>query len=269
MADWFSLVASEDPAAFAPQAPDMLRVENQGGRAYIHTAYFNDRPSHADQLHVDLWWEGSNIAQDPGTFQYNGLSPWDNALAGTAVHNTLLVDGHDQMQRAGRFLWLDWAQASVIAHEMGENRTIKSVTAEHYGYRKLGIRHQRTLQAIDHGWAISDVLFPCRRSSPREHDAMITWQLPNWTWYLMAENIIQLKGPKTAFQLTIEGPCDIALFRAGECIHGDMDDQPTWGWVCPTYTIKQPSLMIVGSQTGTLPIRFKSIWQFRIPLPGD
>lgn len=263
MADWFSLSTPEEPDLIQPQAPDMLRVENPSGRAFIHTAHFRDRPSHADQLHIDLWWQGVNVAQDPGTFQYNAQPPWNNALSGTAVHNTLLVDGQDQMVRAGRFLWLDWAQASVIAHEIGENGNIKSVTAEHNGYRNLGIRHQRTIKAIEHGWIISDTLSPCRRSRPRKHSAMITWQLPDLDWSLMAENIIQLKSLDIIFQVKIEGPCDLALFRAGKCIHGNMEDHPTWGWVSPTYTVKQPSLMIVGSQSGALPIGFKSIWQFK------
>jgi len=29
------------------------------------------------------------------------------------VHNSLTVDGQDPMQRAGRFLWLRWAQARM------------------------------------------------------------------------------------------------------------------------------------------------------------
>ena len=38
------------------------------------------RPSHADQLHLDLWWRGLNITQDAGTYLYNADSPWDNSL---------------------------------------------------------------------------------------------------------------------------------------------------------------------------------------------
>jgi hypothetical protein len=264
MADWFSLSASPSPYPFTAHAPDMLRVESSHGRAFIHTAHYHDRPSHADQLHVDLWWQDVNVAIDPGTYLYNAPSPWDNAFARTAAHNTLLVDDHDQMQRAGRFLWLDWAQAEVIATEMGEDGNFKRVIAEHDGYRNFGIRHQRTLESIGHGWVVTDSLVPYRHWRAREHQVKINWHLPDWPWYLQAENIIQLNGPKFSFQLKIDGPCDILLFRAGECLHGKKASHPTWGWTSPTYAHKQPSLMVVASQMGHLPIHFKSVWQFKV-----
>ena len=43
--------------------------------AYFRTAQFTSRPSHADQLHLDLWWRGLNVAQDAGTYLYNAEAP--------------------------------------------------------------------------------------------------------------------------------------------------------------------------------------------------
>ena len=54
-----------------------------------------------DQLHFDLWWHGINVAQDAGTYLYNGEPPWDNPLVSTRVHNTITIDGRDQMTRGG------------------------------------------------------------------------------------------------------------------------------------------------------------------------
>src|SRR5262249_39599855 len=82
-------------------------------RAYLRCVDYRDRPGQADQLHLDLWWDGVNLARDAGTFLYNGPPPWDNRLAGTPVHNTLVLDGQDQMRRAGRFLWVDWARGRL------------------------------------------------------------------------------------------------------------------------------------------------------------
>ena len=81
--------------------------------AYLRAARFTGRPGHADQLHLDLWWCGLNVAQDAGTYLYNAPPPWDNALARSEVHNTLVVNGLEQMTRAGRFLYLERAQARV------------------------------------------------------------------------------------------------------------------------------------------------------------
>ncbi len=36
---------------------------------YLRIGQFTNRPSHADQLHLDLWWRGMNIARDAGTYQ--------------------------------------------------------------------------------------------------------------------------------------------------------------------------------------------------------
>ena len=92
--------------------PDTSVWEIENSWALIRAGRYTRRPFQADQLHVDLWWQGINLARDAGTYLYNGPPPWNNGLAGTAVHNTVTVDHHDQMRRAGRFLWVDWAQAS-------------------------------------------------------------------------------------------------------------------------------------------------------------
>ncbi len=106
---------------------------------------FTSRPGHADQLHLDLWWRGYNLAQDAGTNHYNDPPPWNNVLRRTGVHNTISVDGLDQMTLAGRFLWLDWAQARLIDHARSNDLAWERLTAQHDGYRRLGVIHQRSV----------------------------------------------------------------------------------------------------------------------------
>ena len=65
---------------------------------------------------------------DAGTYLYNAAPPWDNSLAFTAVHNTLTVNQRNQMTPAGRFLFVDRAQAEVV--EAADDR----LTARHDGY---------------------------------------------------------------------------------------------------------------------------------------
>ncbi len=93
----------------------MLQTNSWGS---VRAVKYQDRPAQADQLHVELWWQGINIACDPGTYRYTAPPPWNNGLARTGVHNTVMVDGQEQMIRAGRFLWLDWAQAEKSFHKM-------------------------------------------------------------------------------------------------------------------------------------------------------
>jgi hypothetical protein len=267
MGDWFNLPTGGMPSTLQPQAPDMLRLSSGSGRAFLRAAQFFDRPSHADQLHVDLWWHGVNLAPDPGTYQYNAPPPWDNALAGTAVHNTLTVDGQQQMTRAGRFLWLDWAQAEVLGHEVDQEGRLAWITAEHDGYRRLGARHQRKLSMLEDGWLVADRILPFGQPDQRIHQVQLTWLLPDWDWCFDAEDTLGLAGPKFGLKLKISGVDQLSLVRAGETLHGSITAEPTWGWQSPTYLVKEPALMLIGVISGRLPIEMTSTWRIFEPSP--
>jgi len=262
MAAWFNCHAEATQEQKQSQAPDFLRVSGKQGRAFLHTAHYQDRPSHADQLHADLWWRGVNIALDPGTYQYNAPPPWQNALSVTGVHNTLTLDGRDQMLRAGRFLWLDWAQTEVVAHAVNDHGELERVTAEHDGYRKLGARHQRTLISNEDGWIVTDSVFPIKLPHQQSHRARLTWLLPDWPYTFEAENRIHLQGPQFAVWLEIKGAQQINIFRGGECLYGDLPSKPAWGWTAPNYGKKVPALMFLAEQESLLPLAFESTWRF-------
>jgi len=261
-AQWLNLTAPHQPDQVQPQASDMLRVENPKGRAFIHTAHFTDRPSHADQLHVDIWWQGTNVVVDPGSYRYTAPAPWDNALVKAQVHNTLTLDGRDQMLQAGRFLWLDWAQAQIIAYQIGGDGKLDRVTAEHNGYRKMGAIHQRTLKRAPSGWVIADVMIPSGKTRTVHHEVQITWLLPDWSWEVTEQHTLHLAGLEFSFQLKMEGIEDLSVFRAGKCLYGTMGVEPTWGWTAQHYGTKLPALMVKGTVTKQLPIHIQSNWQF-------
>ncbi len=90
-------------------------LHGSNSKAIIRCTDPRSRPSHADQLHVDLWIRGQNIACDAGTYLYSGEGLWRNGLAHTAVHNTVTVDRLDQMKMLTRFTWTElvaWKGAS-------------------------------------------------------------------------------------------------------------------------------------------------------------
>ncbi len=262
MASWFDLQAPQADTIPQPQASDMLRVESGEGRAFLHATQFTDRPSHADQLHVDLWWKGVNVAFDPGSYHYNAPPPWDNALAAAHVHNTLTVDGQDQMLRAGRFLWLDWAQAQVIAHEVDQEGELCRITAEHDGFRKLGVLHQRTLEKSDAGWLITDNLLPYAKENQEVHEVRIAWLLPDLSWEHVGAGSLRFTDGLHSFQVVLTGIDQVNLFRTGQSILGNMQAEPTWGWTSPIYGEKAPALMIKATRKGVLPLQIQTYWQF-------
>ncbi len=205
---------------------------------------FHNRPAHADQLHVDLWWEGLNLARDAGTYSYNLPPPWQNALDRSFVHNTVTIDGKDQMQRISRFLWLDQAHASWINEDNPQK-----ITASHNGYRALGIRVQRSLEYLpDHGFRISDRLTPSS-SDNRQHEYILHWLLPDWQWQVKDstfvihhENRVVRLDVHTIpdFAQNVNQPI-ISVIRAGETLLGPRQDLHL-GWESDTYAEKHPAL---------------------------
>lgn len=263
---WLDLpVAPPAPErASTGQALNHLILDDEGGRlswASLHAVAFTSRPAHADQLHVDIWHKGLNFAMDAGTFQYNAPPPWENALAGTRVHNTITIDGRDQMTRAGKFLWLDWAQAQV------EEITPTSLTAIHFGYQRMGVLHRRKLErGLGADWTITDELLPVGEIS-HAVKAELNWLVPDWPYDLQAGQV-SLRSPLGIAILSITSPSHkdlggMDIFRAGASLLTG-ERMECLGWYSPTYGVKQPALSIRFILNAPLPVQIRSIYHLPI-----
>ena len=264
---WLGLRLSSDLPLRQLSSPAVLRLDDSSSWSVLRAARFSDRPAQADQLHVDLWWQGENIALDPGTFRYTAPAPWNNALALTAVHNTILIDHQDQMTLAGRFLWLDWAQAEICPNP----KKPLCVTAWHDGYRRLGVLHQRTLTCLPGcGWQIDDLILPSdTHDSNSSHDICLHWLLPDHPWQWQGDLfILQARAGLVSLAIKASLPLQpgmplqpvFQLLRAGQVIGGLPEDLPTLGWFSPTYASKQPALSLRATLHATLPLQFSSTW---------
>ena len=238
---------------------DQLILGNGEDWAALRAVRFYSRPAHADQLHVDIWHKGINIALDPGTFRYNAPPPWENGLAGTPVHNTLTVNGRDQMTRASKFLWLDWAQAQV------ELRSPQEIRANHNGYRRLGITHHRSLRPGDSGgWVIEDEILPLREIM-EDYTVVVNWLLPDWP-FEPTQDSVSLNSPngKVTLSFSTAGlPTAILLdiFKTGQSLIGGEPSEHL-GWYSPTYGQKTPALSIQYKIIQKPPIQVQSIFRW-------
>lgn len=262
MALWFGLPRGKSlseipsPPSISPHFPVVLRkwgdergAPNSWG--YLRAARYKSRPSHADQLHFDLWWRGWNIAQDAGTYSYNASPPWDNRLASTLVHNTVTVDGQEQMTRVSRFLYLDWADATAREHPTDGEAFLQRISAQTEAYAHLGVHHTRTVTVYpDERWRVEDELLN-RGQAPRAY--RLHWLLPDWEWEVENRDSIfeiRLKSPQGCVTLHIDvQPATMqpstTLVRAGEVVWGNLSNCPTTrGWVSPTYSVKNPALSL-------------------------
>lgn len=242
---WLGLPRAADQPLIPAQPGNRVHAGHSWGA--LRAMRYTSRPSHADQLHFDLWWRGLNIAQDAGTYLYNAEPPWDNQLSSTLVHNTLSVDGLEQMTRAGRFLYLDWAPAELQPLEHGADFHMR-LSGQTTAYARLGVRHQRVVTVFnDDRWLVRDDL---QNSSTRAHIYRLHWLLPDWEWKLDQDEknaTLALKSPHGWLSLVISADQPfkrVGLLRAGERVWGDALLSPVFGWTSPTYTVKVPALSL-------------------------
>ena len=66
---------------------------------------------HADALAFTLSVGGLEFLIDPGTYAYHTQGDWRRYFRGTVAHNTVRVDGEDQSQSGGNFMWVKKARA--------------------------------------------------------------------------------------------------------------------------------------------------------------
>lgn len=90
---------------------------------------------HSDALSFWMSSKGREFLVDPGTFAYHTEKKWRDYFRGTSAHNTLRIDGQDQSQIGGNFMWLQKANATceLLSHTDSQDRLIVS----HDGYLKL------------------------------------------------------------------------------------------------------------------------------------
>jgi hypothetical protein len=132
----------------------VLRINNETF-ALFRCGSIMDRFAQADQLHVDIFWKGLNVAIDGGSYMYNDEIQYHKYFMGTRSHNTVVVNGLDQMLLFRRFKWLYWTKAKLIKFDNS------NIIGEHYGYQRLSakILHKRKVEILNNkDFLIVDVL---------------------------------------------------------------------------------------------------------------
>lgn len=161
----------------------ILRGPNSWCMTRCHT--YRRRPSQADMLHVDLWMDGLNILRDAGSYAYYHRDPeWMHYFHSTAAHNTVEIDGQNQMTKGPRFLWFHWIRSRVLEFA-GDEHTGRFV-GEHYGYTRLpgSPIHRRTIEHTDNRWTIADEVRTTGRNDfvVRYRLAPLDWHASNNGW---------------------------------------------------------------------------------------
>ncbi len=180
------------------------------------------RPSQADSLHVDVWWQSENLALDPGTYLYSGAPPWGNSLAETRVHNTVSVGDMSQMIRRGRFFWTHWNQAALrLAHDL-PGGTIFCASTHADPERRFS--HERMLVHSSAGVLVLD-----RVAGPALAPIRVHWNLLDG---------FEKIGPGLFQRGPVRFGCEAQPH--GRSLSFTADPGSNLGWHAPTYGRKLP-----------------------------
>ncbi|HUQ27152.1 MAG TPA: alginate lyase family protein [Usitatibacter sp.] len=100
---------------------------------------------HADALSFTLSLGGCEFIVDPGTFAYHTEADWRSYFRGTAAHNTVRIDGEDQSQQGGNFMWLRKARAGCS--KWSTDAHADSFEGWHDGYAAMAdpVTHRRRI----------------------------------------------------------------------------------------------------------------------------
>ncbi len=214
-----------------------------------------DRFGQADQLHVDIWWKGLNIAIDGGSYLYNDELQYHRYFTGTRSHNTVIVDNEDQMYLHRRFKWLYWTKAKLLRFDPE-----RMIEGEHYGYEKLKgkVTHKRTVEVQKKGtYLIQDTLI---QKHTQNHTYTLHWLINDFEYQILKKEnkkiIIKFNTKKGDYYLGIKAgkDTDFNLLRAHE------DSRHPDGWHSRYYAEKLPALSIKASHLSKEGASFTSLF---------
>lgn len=135
-------------------------LRNNNSFCTLKCGSYKDRPSQADNLHIDIWSKGENIIRDNGSYKYNTEANLIKYFVGTASHNTIQIGELDQMKKGGRFIWYNWSKALEISTEETEESLSFKGACKVYTYLNEKIKHHRKVTQLKkkEEWIIEDNL---------------------------------------------------------------------------------------------------------------
>ena len=253
------------PSHFAEAGLTLLRARGAHGRPEIwcrcdggpHGFLSIAAHAHADALSVEVRHGGVDVLADPGTYCYHGEAEWRRYFRSTLAHNTLELDGHDQSQSGGPFLWVRHAVTRLLSlEEDAEGITMWS--AEHDGYTALDppALHRRTVR-LDREARRLDVVD--RIEGEGTHALRLAFHLGPAVH-------VQLDGPAARLCWVGSGGPQSGELRLpaalvwtehrGEC-------EPVLGWYSPRFGCRIPATTLVGTgRCGPGPCQLRSSLQF-------
>jgi hypothetical protein len=203
---------------------------------------------HADALSFTLSVGGEELFVDPGTYAFHAESDWRAYFRGTAAHNTVRVDAHDQSEPGGNFMWLRKARAECTLWSVSAERDI--FEGWHDGYVRLDdpVKHWRriTLRKHDRRLIVEDTL-----EMARTHLIELFFHCSERCQVARDGQAWIVKGERRSVSLSLPQ-------RPGASVHVLFGNTaPICGWMSRGYDRKVPAPTLVWQAwlTGTAVLR--------------
>ena len=243
---WDELEAGPLDSTFLSNGSGFYRLPAEGQKCQL---VFDAGPlgagsgghGHADALSICLQGQGHALLIDPGTYQYVGPNDDRDLFRGTAMHNTLRVDGQNQAEPAGPFSWERLTRSTVDVEVHGKGFDL--VVGSHDGYERLAqpVTHQRQVISLKNGiYLVRDLVEGIGR-----HQLDLSWHLGEGLQMEM-ENLYSMKGASLGLAiLPVEG-------------HGWKEDVRKESW-SPAYGLKVPMTVLSFGQVCEVPAEFATL----------
>jgi hypothetical protein len=149
-----------NPANISYENGGIFLIDDENSFTFIKCADYKDRPSQADNLHIDIWYKGENILRDAGSYKYNTDNQLVRYFSGTKGHNTVMLGDNDQMLKGPRFIWLNWSKVKNVSLQEDENYYIFAGEITAFEHLEKGITHKRIVKKHKNKpiWEIEDTV---------------------------------------------------------------------------------------------------------------
>lgn len=129
-------------------------------KTFIRCGSHKDRPSHADNLHLDIWDDKENILRDAGSYKYNTDAKYSEFFTGTASHNTVMLGDNNQMKKGNRFIWLNWTQAVRAEIKENDGEVVFEGEVQAFTFLQKEIVHKRVWKKLKgfKKWEVKDII---------------------------------------------------------------------------------------------------------------
>jgi asparagine synthase (glutamine-hydrolysing) len=211
----------------------VLRGQGEDTFAAFRCGTLLDRFSQIDMLHLDISWRGHNVLADGGSYLYNDRPEWHEHFMRTASHNTVAIDGLDQMLHFRQFKLLYRTHAQMLQFEDHDEWT--ACAGEHYGYRRHagGCVHSRSVAFLkDDLFVVVDHI-----AGTGTHGIRLHWLGGDFPYaFDAAAGRLALKTDKGEFFVQVRD-------RDGHVMAADVvagQERPPRGWLSRYYGEKTP-----------------------------